>query len=460
MTLAALAIRRKITPLVEQATTKLMTKYHFMTIEETEEIYYYKDGVYVPGGEKLIAKETEEMFHFDLRNNHLTEIKGHISRLTYVKHEQLDADINTINLKNGLYDIDNDRLLEHTPAYYSINQKPIVYDKDAKPKRFVKFLQEVLYPKEILTAIDAMAYTFHRDYTIETIFILFGFGNNGKSVYTTVLTSMHGVDNCSNVPLTEMLSDKFALSDLEAKDVNIDNELAGQTIKETGVIKRLTGGTRQRIRIQRKNQKAYDTTLYAKLFFNANRMPDSQDTTDAHNRRITSIAFPITFEGKSEDKQLTSKLTEETEISAIFNILMRALRRIRRDKEIYVNEKTIEEKRLKYERTVNPIKSFLEEAISSEDSEESSQLLDYLILKEELHQAYEKYCKKYMLPVEKFLTFCSILKVKFGLPDIRKVSKKDKTKKLAYWRGILLVPEFAPKKAQKTMDEIDNEDTE
>ena len=65
-----------------------------------------------------------------------------------------------------------------------------------------------------------------------------------------------------------------------------------------------------------------------------------------------------------------------------------------------------------------------------------------------------------MLPVEKFLTFCSILKIKFGLPDIRKVSKKDKTKKLAYWRGILLVPEYAPKKAQKTMDEIDNEPEE
>ena len=81
--------------------------------------------------------------------------------------------------------------------------------------------------------------------------------------------------------------------DLESKDVNIDNELAGETIKESAVIKRLTGGTRQRIRIQRKNQKAYDTTLYAKLFFNANRMPDSQDSSDAYSRRITKCKhFP------------------------------------------------------------------------------------------------------------------------------------------------------------------------
>jgi len=432
----------KVTPLVEEATVELMKRYHFITIEETEEIYYYKEGVYVPGGEKLIAKVTEDMFHFNLRNNHLTEIKGHISRLTYVKHEELDSDINIINLKNGLYDVDNDRFFKHTPGYLSINQKPIFYKKEAKSKRFIKFLQEVLYPKEILTAIDAMAYTIHRDYTIETIFILFGFGNNGKSVYTAVITFMHGIDNVSNVPLTEMLGDRFAISDLENKDVNIDNELSGQTIKESAVIKRLTGGTRQRIRIQRKNQKAYDTTIYAKLIFNANRMPDSQDTSDAYNRRITSIAFPNTFEGKTEDKQLISKLTDDpNEISGIFNMLMRSLRRIKRDREIYVNEKTIEEKRLKYERTVNPIKCFLEEAIAEDSRVEDK------IQKEHFHQGYEKYCTKYMLPVEKYDSFCKILKKKYELGDKRETTKDDK--KIAFWTGVVLIPEFAPKDGQE-----------
>ena len=46
---------------------------------------------------------------------------------------------------------------------------------------------------------------------------------------------------------------------------------------------------------------------------------------------------------------------------------MIALRRIIRNKELYINEKTIEERRRKYERNVNPVKAFLEEAIA-EDS--------------------------------------------------------------------------------------------
>ena len=113
-------------------------------------------------------------------------------------------------------------------------------------------------------------------------------------------------------------------------------------------MKRLTGGSRQPIRIQRKNQRAYDTTLYAKLFFNANKIPESEDMSDAYNRRVIIITFPNRFEGALEDKQLITKLTTESEKSGIFNLLMNALRQIRQNKDIYVNEKTIEERRLKY----------------------------------------------------------------------------------------------------------------
>ena len=47
-----------------------------------------------------------------------------------------------------------------------------------------------------------------------------------------------------------MLEDKFALSDLEGKSVNIDTELTNTTIRDTSVLKKLTG--RQPTRIQKK----------------------------------------------------------------------------------------------------------------------------------------------------------------------------------------------------------------
>ena len=60
-----------------------MSKHRLLTIEETREIWYYRGGVYVPGGEILIEKEAEMIYGFNIANRHLSEIKGHIMRRTY-----------------------------------------------------------------------------------------------------------------------------------------------------------------------------------------------------------------------------------------------------------------------------------------------------------------------------------------------------------------------------------------
>ena len=211
--------------IIEEASEAIMNKHRLLTIEENREIRYYRDGVYVPGGDILIEKVAEAIYGYDLANRHLAEIKGHIIRKTYHQRAEIDADINTVNLRNGLYNIRTGEFRAHSPEYLSIIQVPIVYNREAKPKLFGKFLHEVLHPSETRTAIELMAYTFFRDNPFEIITILFGYGANGKSVFTGLLTALHGAENVSNVPLSAMLEDRFALSDLERKSINIDTEL-------------------------------------------------------------------------------------------------------------------------------------------------------------------------------------------------------------------------------------------
>jgi hypothetical protein len=55
---------RKAPPIIEDVCIELMTKYRFLTIEETDGIWYFKEGVYLPGGEILIAKEAEKMYGY------------------------------------------------------------------------------------------------------------------------------------------------------------------------------------------------------------------------------------------------------------------------------------------------------------------------------------------------------------------------------------------------------------
>lgn len=168
--------------LIEEATRLVISIHRFLTIEESKEILYYDDksGVYVSGGEILIEKELDKTFGFRLRTSDITEIKNCVMRKTYVKKEKFDSNLDIINLKNGLYNWRTNEFMPHTPDYYSLNQKNIVYNPKARPKLFIKFLKEVLYLQDIRTAIEIIAYSFIRKNLFEYYFILIGRGSNGK----------------------------------------------------------------------------------------------------------------------------------------------------------------------------------------------------------------------------------------------------------------------------------------
>lgn len=411
--------------LIEDTSEEIKKKYRFAALP-SKELLYYKDGVYTTGGEIIIEKEAEEICGYSLCNQELSEIKGHITRSCYHNREEFDYDLNIINMKNGLYNFQTGEFREHGPDYLSMIQIPVMYDPKARPKLFGKFLKEVIYSSEIRTAVETMAYTFLRDNPYEIITILFGYGGNGKGVFTGVLTSLHGARNISNVPLRAMINNNFALSDLEGKSVNIDTELSSTSIEDTAIIKKLTG--RHSIRIERKNQRAYDTVLHAKLFFSANKIPITHDTSDAYFRRNNIISFPNNFEAK-DDPDLLSKLTNDEELSGIFNALMITLRRILKiNRGIFMNEKIIHERREKYELTLNPIASFKELAIA-EDSIESDK-----ITKEELYHAYRRFCKEKRLAVESKENFGKILIKQFRFQGGREASGARRT----IWKGVRL----------------------
>jgi putative DNA primase/helicase len=426
--------------IVKQAVRILKASYNFVTIEGTKEIFYYKDGVYVAGGGSLIESKSEHLFGLDLTNAKVTEIKGHIMRDTQRSPKDFDADPYIINLKNGLFDLRSWQFKEHTPSYISINQKPITYNPKAKPIHFGKYLKDTLYPNEIRTAVELMTFTFYHKNPHEYYFILLGVGANGKSVFTGLLSALHGYENISSVPLSALQENRFAASDLEGKNVNIDTELSSATIKDLGMIKRLTGS--QPVRIERKNQQAYDTKIYAKLLFNANKIPETKDTTDAHFRREIIISFPNQFQGKKADIFLLDKLSSEEELSGIFNALLLALRRIvtLSAGQIYTVPKTIEERRHKHELVSDPIAAFIKAAISSESTDS-----DY-VTKDDMYNAYLKFCKYHNLPVEQKITLGRILR-KRNFNDGKEATGERRT----YWKSVKLAEWLSIDAKQETL---------
>ena len=236
--------------------------------------------------------------------------------------------------------------------------------------------------------------------------------------------------NINNVSLLAMIINAFALSDLENKDVNIDTELSSATIHDSAILKKLTG--RQPIRIERKNQRAYDAQLHAKLFFSANKIPQSTDDSDAYYRRNIILSFPNKFEGDKEDQDLLKKLTTEEELSAIFNILMIALRNMLKNKRIFINEKTIQDRREKYELVSRPVECFKKDAIAEDSTEFDN------TTKEDLYRAYEIFAKRNKLAIESKENFGKILKNKYEFQEGREPSGRRKN----FWRGVRLIEKY------------------
>jgi putative DNA primase/helicase len=107
---------------------------------------------------------------------------------------------------------------------------------------------------------------------------------------------------------------------------------------------------------------------------------------------------------------------------------MATLRRILKNRGIFIAEKTIGERREKYELVLNPISSFIELAVA-EDSTESDR-----VIKDDLYRAYARFCKEKRLAIESKENFGKILKKQFRYQDGREASGMRRT----MWKGIKL----------------------
>jgi phage/plasmid-associated DNA primase len=448
----------KYIALIEEATESILEKHKFATIEESDSIYHYSNGVYSSGGEVMVKTLLENLYGYDLNISKRAEIREHIKNKTYKKLSEFDSDINVINMANGLYNISTNEISPHSPNYFSMNQKPIPYDPNAPvPVQFLKFIKQIVYPSDVRTLIELMAYTFYRDNPFEIITTLNGSGSNGKSVLFGLLTALHGAANVSNVSLKTMVERPYGLYGLVGKDVNLDAELSSNVIYDTAILKKITG--RQRTRVEEKNQPAFDTSIHAKLWLSANKIPQTVDETNAYFRRNVIIACPHTFEERDYtpsysdcekckldaldrqkedmeqgifklDPDLIKKLTTPEELSGIFNLLMFALRRILKEGRIFLTEKTIQDRREKYEMAVNPIKAFLDTAVEEES------LASDMITKAALHEAFKYFCNKHKLAVMSMIQFGKTIKEKFQ--EDRETTGKRRT----VWTGIKLKDEY------------------
>jgi P4 family phage/plasmid primase-like protien len=315
--------------LVVAVTKKLMQRYRFATMNDTDEIYYHNEqgGVYTLG-EVLIKAKAEE-YEKSISTCKVNEIINKIKRRTYVNRSEFDKDSNILNLKNGLFNIVTEQLSPHTPDYLSLLQLPINYDPNTKCPNILRFLGQVLRPKDVFTVLQLFGYCLLRTAKYEKAVMCCGPGDNGKGTLLKLIERFLGEQNVSHASIQELNNDRFAIADLHSKLANVCADLKAEKLTNTGTFKMLVSG--DTIRAQKKHGQPFEFKNIAKPIFSANEIPESEDQSYAYFKRWIILLFDRVFQGEDKDTNLIEKLTTDEELSALLNLAIIALRQLIKD---------------------------------------------------------------------------------------------------------------------------------
>lgn len=284
-----------------------------------------------------------------------------------------------VNFRNGLYDLDKDCYLSHTPGVFSLNQLNCIYNPDAKCEDVDKLLDNVsCNNKGIRTLLEEMlGYILIGDCRFQRSFILLGEGSNGKSVFLDMITSWLGSENCSSLAL-EDLSDRFRPSQLVGKMVNIGDDSGADLLKNTAIFKKLVTG--DPLTLEFKHGQPFSYANRAKMIFSANNLPPSSDKSNGFMRRMTIIPFLAKFSPNDSnyDPMIKDKITTEDAKSYILNIAIKAAQKLIRNKKFTIPDAVTEELN-KYEESNNNVLSYLNEVPSIYEMDVSKTYANYCL---------------------------------------------------------------------------------
>ena len=390
-------------------------------------LYHYHDGYYKPNGDRYIKNRAITLMGDKYRDSHGTELCRYIESSLWSPEQVLDKDAKTINLENGVLDwmANPPRLLPHDPKYLSSIRIPVRYDPDATCPEIEQFLTEILPDDCLDLAYEIFGYCLIPNTTFQKAFMLTGEGDNGKSVFLSLLQTFIGAKNCCAESVQDLSDNRFRIASLVGKLVNIFPDLSSKPLDDTSIFKALVSG--DVIAAERKGEQSFEFKNYARMIFSANKLPPTKDLSHGFFKRWCIIRFPNQFpEGSPKrDPGKLDKVTRPTELSGLLNLAVAGLARLFTQRAFSKPQST--ERQLQGYRYENDnVLIFFDERCVSDPGAKIS--------KEQLYTAYERWCEGGGFRNISRMNFNKHIKTVF--PHV-----KEDTNGTRKWVGIALIVE-------------------
>ncbi len=410
----------------QRLAVKLAKKYRFVYRLEFDEFLFYdiNEGFFNYGATGFIAKKVRDILGEASTTHIVNEVVAYIRDLSLASEEEFTPTSEFINLKNGVLNWRDLRLLPHSPDYHFRTVLPFNYNVHARYSRFFEVLEEITKDdlNKALKVMEAYAWPFIDGYPIQKAIAFFGPGNDGKTVLLSVLAKLLGDGNISATSIQTLCNNRFVVPELRGKLANISGDVSDATLYDTSVFKQLTGGdlVEGEIKGMQRRPRFRNT---AKMVFALNRLPNTWDQSRAYFRRFELIELIQDFTDR-DDKKLTERITKEEDLQAIFNMIVEVFLPVLSSKLEFHNHDTTEGTTRRYKLNSNPSLAFIEEMLEPSPDKE--------IETKELYSIFSRWCNTKGISLVSSESFGNTLLKHSEMAIYRHLKQKDGTRKYYY----------------------------
>ena len=341
-------------------------KYLFELGEEDRVVrrLWYRGGVYLPIGiDEIRAKVKSYITDYNescLCMADVEEVMRNIlSDSVFVTSDELDADENIVNFKNGIYHLDRNELTPHSPDIYTTVQLDCDWDiSDVNTPVFDAFMKD-------LCGSNAKVYTFLMEYMgvtlsnikgyrMKSALFMVGEGNTGKSQLKSLCERILGQRNCAAIDLNT-LEARFGTSAIYGKRLAGSSDLSYMSVNELKIFKQVTGG--DRIFAERKGSSPFYYTYNGQLWFCMNKLPKfGGDRGEWVYDRINIVECKNIIPKEKRDKFICDRMFAERKgiVAKVFMFL----RRVVANGYEYTTSSELNTSKLLYQRENNPVANF------------------------------------------------------------------------------------------------------
>lgn len=229
-----------------------------------------------------------------------------------------DAHKDLLNCQNGIINLKNGELVNHSSDYLMSKISLAEYNKDAKCDRWMQFLYEVCdNDLELIEFLQkAVGYSISGSTKEQCVFFLYGVGNNGKSTFLEIISDIIGSYACNVQPETVMVKSSFASGGANPDIARLRGSRFVTTVEPNegirlneGLLKQLTGGDKVTARFLYGRE--FEFIPEFKLWMATNHKPIIRGTDLGIWRRIRLIPFTANIPERKIDKALKYKLRRE-----------------------------------------------------------------------------------------------------------------------------------------------------